>query len=718
MAPAKAHLHNLLLVFITYFLKLSTAAPCLPDQASSLLQLKASFIGDSLPSWQAGTDCCHHWEGVTCDMAFGRVISLDLGEFDLTSSYLDPALFNLTSLRNLSLAFSDFNEAFLPASGFERLTNMIHLNLSWTSFRGQIPIGIACLKNLVTIDLSGNYALYFERPSFQTFMANMSNLRELYLDGVGSLRQIGSNWSSVLADSVPQLQVLSLFGCFISGSIHPSFSRLRSLTAINLGANFDLTGKIPEYFSELSSLTILDISRNQFEGRFPTKIFQLKSLRTLDLSDNPMLSVRLTHFPAGNNLETLNLAGTNFSYDMPSSFGNLESLKTLGLNTMGIDDKLPALISKLPLLDDLRLQLMGSNLENPVLSWVSNLTRLTHLMLNGYDFSKSIPTWIGKLIRLQSLKMEDCSFSVPIPYQIRNLTELAELKLRSCDFFEQRMPSWIGNLTKLTSLNIYNCNFSGSIPSTIGNLIQLEELMVESSNITGKIPKSLFTLPVLQYLVLNGNQLVGSLEDIPAPFSSPLRKIDFGSNQLTGPIPKSFFQLTNLQGLSLGSNKLTGTIELGSIWRLRNLKYLNLGNNMISLVEKEGDTIFSHSLKIQVLYLASCNLKKFPASLKYLDTIMDLDLSNNQIEGAIPSWVWDNRPFWLNLSNNMFTTLEKSPIVQMTDLISLDLSFNRLQGSIPPLTSSYLLLLDCSTSETESSRGREASFKRLLYTRR
>jgi uncharacterized protein YjbI with pentapeptide repeats len=371
MAPAKEHLHHLLLLFTCCCLftdaaaKLNTTAPyCLPDQASSLLRVKASFIGDTLPSWQAGTDCCH-WEGVTCDMAFGRVVSLDLGECEsgLTSLRLDPALFNLTSLRNLSLAFIDFNSAVLPDFGFERLTDLIHLNLSRTYFWSQIPIGIAWLKNLVTIDLSLNYyGLHFERTSFKTFMANMSNLRELYLDEVnfGNSR---STWSTVLAESVPQLQILSLSVCSLSGSIHHSFSRLRSLTVINLGYNLELTGKVPEYFSELSSLTTLDISGNNFEGQFPTKIFQLKSLRKLDLSDNPMLSVRLTYFPAGNNLEILFLQGINFSYDTPSSFANLESLKTLGLNTTGIDNELPSLISELPSLNDLTL--IGSGLENP-----------------------------------------------------------------------------------------------------------------------------------------------------------------------------------------------------------------------------------------------------------------------------------------------------------------------------------------------------------------
>ncbi|CAL5091150.1 unnamed protein product [Urochloa decumbens] len=727
MAPAKERLQNLLalLLFIGCLLidaaaaKLNTTALCLPDQVSSLLQLKASFIGDdNLPSWQVGTDCCH-WEGVTCDMAVGRVISLDLGELHLMSNRLDPVLFNLTSLRNLSLAFNDFDGVPLPDFGLERLTDIIHLNLSYANFMGQIPIGIAFLKNLVTVDLSGNnYDLYLQRPSFQTFMANMSNLRELYLDEV-DFQGSRSTWSTVLADSVPQLQILSLSDCDLSGSIHHSFSRLRSLTVINLGGISELAGEVPEYFSELSSLRTLDISGSNFEGKFPTKIFQLKNLRTLDLSYNPMLSVRLTYFPARNNLETLNLAWTDFSYDMPSSFANLETLKTLGLNTMGIDNELPSLIStQLPLLDDLLLQLIGSDLKSPVLSWLSNLTRLTHLELDGYDFSQSVPTWIGKLTRLKSLTMGNCNFSVQNPYQIGNLTKLTKLEFWSCDFSEQRMPSWIGNLTKLTSLFIDTCNFSGTIPSTIGNLIQLEELIVLSSNISGKVPKFLFALPLLQSLILAENQLVGPLEDIPDPLSSPLRSIELLGNQLTGSIPKSFFQLMNLQSLGLGSNKLTDTIELGSIWRLTSLTYLDLGDNMISLVtEKEGDIILSHSLKIQYLNLASCNLTNIPASFKYLDALQVLDLSNNQIEGAIPSWVWERRLGTLNLSYNMFTTLEKLPIVQMTNLNYLDLSSNRLQGSIPiPLTSSDLAVLDYSNnnfSSIESNFGRY--FRNAIY---
>lgn len=146
---------------------------CLPDQSYALLQLKRSFHNPNLSSWQVGTDCCH-WEGVTCDTVSGQVISLDLGDRNLQSTGgLNPALFNLTSLVNLYLADNNFGTASLPTVGFERLTELISLELSSTNLFGQIPVGIVRLKKLVTLDLSYNDGLYFRQPSFQTVVGNL-----------------------------------------------------------------------------------------------------------------------------------------------------------------------------------------------------------------------------------------------------------------------------------------------------------------------------------------------------------------------------------------------------------------------------------------------------------------------------------------------------------------------------------------------------------------
>ncbi|KAL5226761.1 hypothetical protein ABZP36_015026 [Zizania latifolia] len=706
MTCTMQHLHILLLLLIcSYCIGTTDAVTCHPDQASSLMQLKRSFIVANLSSWRAGTDCCHWWEGVTCDMASGRVISLDLSELNLRSSRLDPALFDLTSLRNLNLAFNYFKGVLLPESGFERLTDLLHLNFSNSGVSGQIPLEIARLKKLVTLDFADNEEMYFLEPSFQTILSNLSNLRELHLDFVDIVSG-GSTWSVVLAHNVPKLEILSLIDCGISGSIHSSFSRLRSLKMINLKFNRGLTGKVPEFFAELSSLSILDLSYNHFEGQFPTKIFQLKSLRTLDVSENPSLSVNLPDFPDGNSLETLNLARTNLSHHIPSSFVNLKSLKSLSISTAGTSKELPSLIGELPSLTE--LQLFGSGGEKPVLSWVGNLKQLTGLALDQYDFSQSAPSWIGNLTNLARLEIRDCNMSMTIPNQIGNLAKLTSLVLISCDFFGQHIPSWIGNLTKLTSLGIFDCGCSGLIPSTIGNLTQLEGLdLAYNMELNGTIPRSLFALPGLKYIDLSGNQLSGSLEDIPAPLSSSLSSIGLSENQLTGPVPKSFFQLTNLEYLALESNKLTGTIELSTIWRLKSISDLRLSNNLISLTDDEGETVPRPLPNINYLYLASCNLTKLPAALRYLEALWELDLSSNQISGVIPSWIWEN---WkghlqsLNLSSNMFTTLEKSPsLVNMTYLAVLDLSFNRLEGSIPiPVTTSIDVALDYSNNSFSS----------------
>jgi len=186
-----------------------------------------------------------------------------------------------------------------------------------------------------------------------------------------------------------------------------------------------------------------------------------------------------------------------------------------------------------------------------------------------------------------------------------------------------------------------------------------------------------------------------------------LTTIELSGNQLTGPIPKSFFQLSNLQYLNLESNKLTGTIELTSVWGLKSLIYLSLSNNMISLIDKEGDTVFPSLPNFTEIALASCNLTELPAAFRYLDTVAYLNLSNNRIDGAIPSWVWETWKYqlrYLDLSHNMFTTLEKSPsFVHMPSLTFLDLSFNRLQRRIPiPVTSSKEITLDYSNNNFSS----------------
>lgn len=402
MSSRRPQLH-LILLLLAYYCSTHTAASggtgitvrCLADQASSLLQLKHSFHNPNLSSWQHGTDCCH-WEGVGCDKASGQVITLDLSYRNLQSTTgLSPALFNLTSLTNLSLAGNGFGLTSLPNFGFERLTELLSLNLSNARLAGQIPIGIAHLKNLRTLDLSSHTdtkgipynVVHLQDPSFQTFVSNFSNLRDLYLDYVQILNG-GSTWSASLADSVPLLNNLGLSSCGLDGtSIHPSFSRLRFLTTINLTYN-KISGKVPGFFAEFPFLRDLILQANDFEGQFPTNIFLLKNLKLLDLSYNPSLYVQLPDFPPGNSLESLNLLMANFSGAIPDSFVHLKSLKLLGLSNIGSPKQRTTSIANLTSLNTLWLS--DSGVEKPMLSWIGRLQNLTYLSLEYYSLHSTM----------------------------------------------------------------------------------------------------------------------------------------------------------------------------------------------------------------------------------------------------------------------------------------------------------------------------------------
>uniref|UniRef100_A0ACD5XC33 Uncharacterized protein n=1 Tax=Avena sativa TaxID=4498 RepID=A0ACD5XC33_AVESA len=76
-----------------------------------------------------------------------------------------------------------------------------------------------------------------------------------------------------------------------------------------------------------------------------------------------------------------------------------------------------------------------------------------------------------------------------------------------------------------------------------------------------------------------------------------------------------------------------------------------------------------------------------PRLLMHVHHIITLDLSSNKIQGTIPQWIWakwDDSLTDLNLSNNIFSHMQlTSYVLPNICLALLDLSFNRLEGQIP-----------------------------------
>ncbi|XP_068318931.1 receptor-like protein 6 [Pyrus communis] len=595
---------------------------CPGDQQSLLLQLKNNLTFDTATSkklvkWNKGSDHCS-WEGVSCKK--GCVSSLDLSSEKITGG-LDnsSSLFGLKSIEYLNLAYNFFNYTQIP-SEFKQLTGLSNLNLSNAGFAGQVPIEISHLTRLVTLDLSAFYfpgtpSLKLENPRLDVLLRNFSELVELYLDSVNISAQ-GTEWCQAISSSLPNLRVLSMSTCNLSGPIHNSLLKLKSLSVIRIENNY-LSTQVPEFFSKFHNLTSLRIMNSGLYGAFPKNIFKVPTLQTIDLSGNPQLQGSLPEFPKNGSLRSLVLHGANFSGQMlPNSIGNLKLLSKIDIGT--------------------------------------------------------------------------CNFTGSIPRSMEDLTQLVYLDL-SANNFNGSVPSF-SMAKNLTLLDLSYNQLTGQINSSRWeNLTSLVNLDLRHNLLNGTIPPSVFSLPMLQMLQLSDNEFSGKLPEFGA--IAVLDTLDLSRNKLEGPIPKSILKFRQLKILSLSSNNFTGSFLLNDIQQLRNLSSLDLSFNSLSI--NYNDTNSSHSLfpNITTLKLVSGNLRRIPGFLTNQSKLATLDLSQNQIHGEIPNWIWGlSNLSQLNLSCNSLVTLQ-GPFLNLTsNLFVLDLHSNQLQGQIPffPPSASYL----------------------------
>ncbi|XP_019187054.1 PREDICTED: receptor-like protein 12 [Ipomoea nil] len=593
---------------------LVVSGQCQSDQRSMLLQLKSSLKFDStvstkLARWNQCGECCV-WPGVECDTS-GRVTGLILDNETITGGIENSrALLSLQYLERLNLAFNSFNSIPIPVQIY-KLTNLTYLNLSNAGFGGQIPNGISRLKRLVTLDLSTRFPigppLKLENPNLEKFFDNSIQVRELYLDGVDISAQ-RSNWCQALSSSLPNLKILSLRNCQVSGPIYPSLLKLRHLSVIYLDQN-DLSSTVPRFLANFSNLRTLSLSSCNLHGAFPGEIFQTKSLEELMIQNNQNLSGSIPSFPENGSLRVVSVSYTQFSGSVPPSISNL-----------------------------------------------SNLSRI---------------------------EITNCKFSGPIPSTMAQLTSLIYMDF-SFNNFTGSIPHF--QLSKnLTYVDFSRNGLTGSLSSKhFEGLSEIVNIDLMSNLLSGRIPQSLFSLPSLQKLVLSNNKFDGQVDEYLNVSASQMDTLDLSSNRLNGSIPGYFFEFPKLNVLLLSSNSFNGRIQFESLQKLKNLTRFELSHNNLSVDVSTSTSASSFFPKITTLKMASCGLQKFP-DLRTQSSMIYLDLSDNEIRGEIPNWIWNvgnGSLAHLNLSRNFLDGLEK-PYAIPSSLSVLDLHSNQLQGQLP-----------------------------------
>ncbi|GKV49158.1 hypothetical protein SLEP1_g55924 [Rubroshorea leprosula] len=661
----------------------STTHICSHEEALALLQFKTSFsinytvldpdyCGENyskIESWKEGTDCCC-WDGVSCDNVTGHVIALNLCCSFLYGTFpSNSTLFFLKNLQSLNLSLNDFRHSKIP-SEISQFTRLKHLDVSSSRFSGQVPGEIAHLPKLVSLNLSSYYIssdLILETTTFKNLVHNLSEVRELVLNGV-NMTSVNPRFFMNLSSSLTSLR---LFDCQLRGNFSNSIFRFPNLKRFSLGGKGNLTIDLPSsnWSSPLQQLVLGDMDCGR---RLRESIADLKSLQSLTLFCNLKGSIPAS---IGNltQLTFLYLSNNQFSSPIPSSLANLTQLTSLDLSNNQFSSPIPASIGNLRQLT--RLDLSSNNLSGQIPSSLANLTQLTSLDLSNNQFSGPIPASIGNLRQLTDLSLSFNNFNGQIPTSLAYLTQLTSLDL-SNNQFSGPIPFHASRFSKLSNLDLSYNLLNGMLPPWIFTLPFLKGLYLNHNQFQGQINQ--FQQKSLIRLDLSNNKLQGSIPNSIANLVN-LSYLDLSSNHFSDLVVSDIFSLQNLETIILSNNNLSLRMNVDANFTLPKLTNVFLSSCNLS----EFPIFLRHSNGLQSLVVSKNSIHgNIPEWICEKDDLEILDLSHNNLIGKIPNCLSKSLSV-LDLQANYFDGNIPFGFPKGCGLRNLNLHGNQMDGPLP-----------------------------------
>ncbi|XLS72995.1 hypothetical protein HN51_029860 [Arachis hypogaea] len=620
----------ILFIILTTFLHFSLCMvkrlnmTCNEKERNALLSFKHGLSDPSnrLSSWSNEKDCCR-WLGVRCDNITGRVVGLNLST-PLNSPYMElsgeisPSLLELESLISLDLSLNYFVHTQIP-SFFGSMKGLRYLDRSLSGFMGLIPYQLGNLSNLQHLNLGYNYALQVGNLNW---ISTLSSLQYLDLSSTDLHKEL--DWIQVFG-ALPSLSELHLENCQID-NLSPSKGKANftNLQVLDLSNN-NLNQGILSWISNLSrTLVQLDLRSNFLQGEVPEMLSRIQNLQSLVLQGNQLNGELPDSLGKLEHLEVLDLSNNTITGPIPSSLANLSSLRTLNLGHNQLNGTIPKSFGYL------------KNLQ--VLNLASN------------SLTGGIPESLGILSNLVTLDLSSNLLEGPMnELNFLKLSKLKELRMSSTELFFSVNSSWVtpfqleyalmsscGVGSKFpTWLKRQSCSNQGLLPSVSANV---EVLNIANNSISG---------PISPFFCerMNGN------------YTNKLAVLDVSNNRLSGDLGQCWMNWQALMHLNLGTNKLSGEIP-NSIGYLSGLESLLLDDNAFS-----GSVPWT---------MQNCSMLKF------------IDMGDNQLSDTLPAWIWEMQPLMvLRLRSNKFKGSINQNMCQLSSLIVLDLANNSLSGTIP-----------------------------------
>jgi Leucine-rich repeat (LRR) protein len=553
------------------------------------------------------------------------------------------------------------------------------ISLSSFNMVGVLPSSLGSLTSMQMVDFMNN-TLHGGIPAAFGEMGNLSCLNLGYNQLTGTIpRQLSDldnlrtlylnrnllNGSLPTLDSCTELNVLFISENRLTGTIPASYASLTLLSVLRLGDNL-LYGSIPAFLGELKNITLFGLFQNAFTGTLPD-LSGLTQLTSFVVAANLLDGAVPAYFGGLPSLQQLVLTDNKYTGPIPVELSESQTLEQLYLNINKLTGTLPEQLGELSTLAVLRVD--NNQLTGTVAAGICTATNLTILSLASNHFVGTLPTELGALARLERF---DVSYNE----------------------FTGTIPDSVCNWNAVQNFTATNCHFSGSIPAAIGEMAHLQYLSLHDNQLTSTLPASLKLASSLVVLLLHNNQLSGTLSGVfNASTQRQLSTIQLSENGFTGDIPEDLFALPQLETVILGTNCFHGELP-EAICDATKLQTLSL--NGLSTGAPCRTPLFP---LISEAYTTSHPVHHgIPQCLFEMETINTLQISGNGIGGTLPTdAVLGPNLIALELSHNKLTGTIP-PAFQRRIWYDLDLSSNKLKGTLngdfateaPALTNSTL----------------------------
>uniref|UniRef100_A0A7N2LS14 non-specific serine/threonine protein kinase n=1 Tax=Quercus lobata TaxID=97700 RepID=A0A7N2LS14_QUELO len=245
----------------------------------------------------------------------------------------------------------------------------------------------------------------------------------------------------------------------LAGFLPPALAKLHHLKIIDLNANY-LSGNIPQEWASMQ-LEYLSISTNNLSGPIPTYLGNITTLKIMSIESNQFSGIVPPELGNLVNLEYLILSANNLTGELPDTLTNLNKLTEFRISSNNFTGRIPDIFQTWKQLQKLEIQ--ASGLEGPIPPSISALSNLNEL-------------------RISDLFGEGSKFP-----SLHGMTNMSRLLLRSCNIYGPIPPN-ISDLKQLQILDLSFNKLEGNVPD-LGGLQRLDYTFLTSNLLTGNIPE-------------------------------------------------------------------------------------------------------------------------------------------------------------------------------------------------------------------------------------